>query len=91
MEQQAKNPIICNTPNKIELFQFLARRSALGLEIKGIGRRGQSAYSICKQAYGLKGTKQSVFEQMTVIRDKMKQAAESNNFNITTQSVEGGV
>ncbi len=63
-----------NTTNKIELFQFLTRRSALGLELKGLGRRGQSAYSICKQAYGLKGSKQSVYDQMSAIREQMQQA-----------------
>lgn len=66
---------VANTPNQIEMFQFLARRSALKLEILGLGRRGQSAYSICKQAYGLKGTKHSVYDQMSQALEKMKAAA----------------
>lgn len=69
-DKQSDKPIVFNTPSQIEMFQFLARRSALGLEIKGLKRRGQSAYAICKQVYGLKGTKQSVFDQMTEIKNK---------------------
>ena len=56
--------IIADTPEAINFFQLAARKGALGLECKGMTRRGQSAYSICKQVYGLKGNKQKVYEQM---------------------------
>lgn len=48
----------------IRLYQFLARKHALKLEIFGMKRRGASVYSICKKEYGLKGNKKSVLEQM---------------------------
>lgn len=40
-----------------------ALRGALKMEIFGMKRRGQSAYSIIKQEFGLKGNKRSVLEQ----------------------------
>lgn len=56
--------IVIDTPEGIAFAQMCARKAALALECKGMKRRGQSAYSICKQEYGLKGTKQKVLEQM---------------------------
>lgn len=58
---------ILTTPSQIEGFQMLARKGALHSEIRGLKRRGQSAYSICKQVYGLKGNKQKVYEQMVAM------------------------
>lgn len=53
------------TGSGIKLYKFLARKEALRLETKGMKRsRGPTAYSICKQVYGLKGTRQRVLEQM---------------------------
>ena len=51
------------TPQQIELFRIARTQSALKMEIFGMKRRGQSAYSIIKQEFGLKGNKQSVLEQ----------------------------
>ena len=56
--------IVCDTPDAIDFYQLAARKGALKLECLGMRRRGQSAYAICKQAYGLKGSKQKVLEQM---------------------------
>ena len=42
------------TPQQIELFRMRALRGALKMEIFGMKRRGQSAYSIIKQEFGLK-------------------------------------
>lgn len=53
-----------NTPEGIAFFQLAARKGALKLECLGMKRRGQSAYSICKQVYGLKGSRESVLVQM---------------------------
>lgn len=60
----SEGTIVINTPEGIKFAQMVARRGALSLECKGMKRRGQSAYSICKQVYGLKGNKQKVLEQM---------------------------
>lgn len=56
--------VVVDTPEGIKMFQLLARRGALSLEIAGLKRRGRSAYSICKEVYGLKGSRQRVLEQL---------------------------
>lgn len=61
--------LFTNEPNGlsatgIEFFQAAARRSALSLEVAGMRKRGQSAFSICKQVYGFVGGKQKVLDQM---------------------------
>jgi hypothetical protein len=66
--------IILDTPEKIDMFRFLSLRSALKLECLGMGRRGQSAYSIIKQEYGFKGSKKSVLEQMQQIIKEFKES-----------------
>lgn len=65
---------VVSTPEGIEFFQLIARRGALSLELKGLHRRGRSAYSICKQVYGLKGSRESVLAQLDAIIAE-KQAA----------------
>lgn len=60
------------TGNQIDAAQFLAVRSMLALEIRGMSRsRSPSAYVIARQMYGLKGTRQSVLEQMNAMREKL--------------------
>ncbi len=54
-----------------EFFQLAARKGALALEIKGLKRRGRSAYSICKEVYGLKGSRQAVLDQMQKMVDNI--------------------
>ena len=54
-----------------EFFVLCARKGALKLEIAGMKRRGRTAYSIVKEAYGLKGSRQSVLDQLrTMITDE---------------------
>lgn len=43
---------------------------ALGLEVKGMKRRGPSAYSIVKAEFNLKGSKQKVYDQLKTILGK---------------------
>ncbi len=54
------------------LAQMLVRKSALGLELKGLKRRGQSVYSIIKEEHGLRGNRQSVFTQYCELVEKAK-------------------
>ena len=54
---------VYDTPEAINGVRLRALRGALKMEIFGMKRRGQSAYSIIKQEFGLKGNKQSVLEQ----------------------------
>ena len=49
---------------EVERMQFCARKGALSLEMKGLKKRGQTAYSICNQEYGYSGSKQKVFDLM---------------------------
>jgi len=63
---------IIDTPEGIEFYQFLARKSALSLEVKTglrFSRRG-SVWNICKDVYGLKGNKERVLAQMEEIAEK---------------------
>ena len=63
---------VLDTPEKIDMFDFISLRSALKLETIGMKRRGQSAYSIIKARYGFKGNKNSVLEQMEQIIKEAK-------------------
>jgi len=60
-------------PNQIALFRLMALRSMLTLEMKGMARRGRSAYAIIKDELGLKGTRQRVLEQLDAIIEKEKE------------------
>ena len=48
----------------IRNYRTLALKSALSLEIKGMKRRGRSAYSMVKDEFGFRGNKQKVFDQL---------------------------
>ena len=60
---------VFDTPEAIERFRMQSLKGALKMEIIGMKRRGQSAYSIIKQEHGFKGNKKSVLEQL---EQKMK-------------------
>jgi len=44
--------------------RILALKCALSLELKGMKRRGRSAYAIVKDEFGFKGSKQKVYDQL---------------------------
>jgi hypothetical protein len=62
--------IMLNTTNQIEHFRLLTLRQMLKLELIGMKRSGRSAYSIIKDELGLKGNKQSVFNQLSEMLGK---------------------
>ena len=64
--------ITLDTPEQIDMFRLLSLRSALKLECLGMSRRGQSAYSIIKAEYGLKGNMKSVLQQLEEIIEEAK-------------------
>ena len=66
--------IVIDTTDGIALFQLLARRVALRLELAGMHRRGRSAYSIIKSEYGLKGSRESVLAQLNAIIEEARNA-----------------
>ena len=64
--------IVCDTPESIAFFRLCARKASLSIEIKtGMRRssRGRTAYSICKEVYGLRGTRQRVLAQVQQLVD----------------------
>lgn len=52
------------TPEQIAMYRLATLRSALRLEIAGLSRRGQTAYSILKQEFGYKGNRERVLAQV---------------------------
>ena len=61
---------VLDTPEQINHFRLLTLRQMLKLELLGMSRRGRSAYAIIKEELGLKGSKQSVFDQLSAILGK---------------------
>ena len=57
--------MLLDNEQQIAEFRLRTLHKMLKLEILGMHRRGQSAYSIIKQETGLKGSKQKVFDQLT--------------------------
>jgi len=56
--------VIITGEDNIRRARLIVLKHALRLEIKGMRRRGRSAYSIIKSELGLKGNRQSVLEQL---------------------------
>ena len=54
------------TVNNIDLFRMSILEKALKLELLGMKGRGRSAYSVIKSEFGLKGNRQSVYDQFKV-------------------------
>ena len=52
-----------NKPEDILLFRMLSQKASLELEIKGLRKKGRTMYSMIKQEYNLKGSRESVLEQ----------------------------
>lgn len=55
------------TGSQITDYRAKVLLSALSLECKGMKRNGPSAYSLVKKEYNLRGNKQSVHDQLSVI------------------------
>ncbi len=68
----------------IAYVQLISRIGALKLEIKGLSRHGRSAYAICKEVYGLKGSKAKVLAQLEVMKEQALEAREAANWNPLT-------
>ena len=58
------------TGSQIEGARLLTLRSMLVLEMKGMHRRGRSAYALLKDM-GFKGTRESVLAQLNEIRNQL--------------------
>jgi len=61
--------------SQIQYARLCARIGALELEIKGMKRRGQSVYAICKQEYTLNGSKAAVLKKLQQLKERMLKEA----------------
>ena len=59
------------TGDNIDLFRMSILEKALKLELLGMKGRGRSAYSVIKSEYGLKGNRQSVYDQFVAYRQSI--------------------
>jgi hypothetical protein len=67
--------IVITGKENIRMAQLMAWRSCLGLECKGLKRRGQSVFSIVKQELGFTGNKITVYHKLDVyINERMATA-----------------
>mgnify|MGYP006148082097 CR=1 FL=1 len=60
---------VLDTPNQIAHFRAKVLLRGLKLETLGMTKRGQSCYAIIKQEYGLRGSKQKVYDQFKIMLD----------------------
>ena len=58
-----------DTTKQIDAFRARVLLRGLKLETLGMTKRGQSCYAIIKQEYGLKGSKQKVYDQFKIMLD----------------------
>ena len=61
------------TGDNIDLFRMSVLEKALKMELLGMKGRGRSAYSVIKSEFGLKGNRQSVYDQFKAIRLEVTQ------------------
>jgi hypothetical protein len=61
---------ILHEPEQIATFRLLTLRQMLKLELLGMKRRGRSAYSIIKSELGLKGSRETVFKELSTLLGK---------------------
>ena len=71
--------MMLTTPAQIETFRILTLRQGLKLEMRGmrLTAKGKTCYAILK-GMGYKGTKQQVFDQLTIDIEKAKTEATSS-------------
>ena len=66
----------CNKSSPQELFRMMTLLKGLELEIKGLKRRGRSAYSIVKEEFNLKGNRVKVRETFKeIVEQKIEEAS----------------
>lgn len=83
--------MIFDTPESIAFYQLAARTHALGLELHGMHRRGRSAYSICKEVYGLRGNRERVHAQMEALVEEAIAKKHAQDASLSLIDKEQGV
>lgn len=67
---------VLDKPAQIEMFRYKTLLKGLRLEMVGMKMsRGQSCYSIIKQEFGLKGSKQKVYDQFKSMLEQVNERA----------------
>ena len=67
---------VLDTPEQIEMFRYKTLLKGLRLETLGMQMsRGRSCYSFIKQEFGLKGSKQKVFDQFKLMLEQVNESA----------------
>lgn len=67
---------VLDTPEHIEMIRYKTLLRGLRLETQGLQMsRGRSCYSIIKQEFGLKGSKQKVFDQFKLMLEQVDERA----------------
>ena len=67
---------VLDKPAQIEMFRYKTLLKGLRLEMVGMKMsRGQSCYSIIKQEFGLKGSKQKVYDQFKLMLEQVNERA----------------
>ena len=74
------------TGTDIDLFRMSVLEKALRLELLGMKGRGRSAYSVIKSEYGLKGNRQSVYDQFKAM---VADAREEKHYQPLCKAYEG--
>jgi Neuraminidase (sialidase) len=68
-----ENSIMITDRTSIDNFRILALVKGLKLEILGLKRgRGKSCYQILKDEFGLKGSKQKIYDQLNQVLEDWK-------------------
>lgn len=65
--------VVLDTPEQIQMFRLLTLRQGLKLELKGMrmSSKSRTAYSILKKEFGMKGSRQTVLDELDRIRDEI--------------------
>ena len=67
---------VLDTPEQIEMFRYKTLLRGLRLETQGLQMStGRSSDSIIKQEFGLKGSKQKVFDQFKLMLEQVDERA----------------
>lgn len=61
-----------DTPQGIKVWHMLAQKGALSLELKGLKHSRGSVYAHIKKVYGLRGNRQSVYDQFCELIEQEK-------------------
>jgi|TARA_R110000765_G_scaffold292384_2_gene387984 uncharacterized protein (DUF2141 family) len=64
--------MILDTKDQIAMARVLTLRQGLKLEVRGMRRsRGRTCYSIVKEEFGFKGSKQKVLDQLNEMLEEV--------------------